>query len=114
MTDEIIPPQNPPPVVSHSLGATGSFLSASGIGLMTLTMLGSAGAATVWAGGKLLGAPNWLLLPFFALVGVGVLWATIWATGRAWHVEKNLEAGRDIDTPVFSLLYYFRKTPPQP
>lgn len=111
MTNEIIPPDTQPPVARQSIGFIGSLMSAVGIGLMMLTMVGSAGAATVWAFGKLLGFPDWLTLPFYALVAALVLWITVWATGRAWHVERLLERGQDVDVPVFKALYYFQKNP---
>ena len=84
-------------------------MSAAGVALMTLTMLGSSAAAVIWSGGKLLGFPDWLLLPFYAAAAVAVLWATVWATGRAWHVERLLESGKDIDVPVFKPFYYWTK-----
>lgn len=109
MTHDIIPSETTPPQTSQSLGAAGALMAATGAGLMVLTMLGSAGVATVWAFGKLLGFRDWLVLPFYAITGVAVLWATVWTTGRAWHVEKLLMQGKDIDPPVFKLLHYFRK-----
>jgi hypothetical protein len=109
MTQEIIPPENIPPQNNQSLGFAGSLMSAVGIGLMMLTMLGSAGAATIWAFGRLFGVPDWMTLPFHAVTGLLVLAVTVWATGRAWHVEKLLMQGKDVDQPVFKLFHYFQR-----
>jgi hypothetical protein len=40
---------------------------------------------------------------------IPVALATVWTAGRAWHVEKRLEQGLDIDNPVFKALHYFRR-----
>jgi hypothetical protein len=40
---------------------------------------------------------------------VPVVWVTVWTAGRAWHVERLLASGLDIDAPVFSMSYYFKK-----
>jgi len=29
--------------------------------------------------------------------------------GRAWHIEQRLARGLDGDTPVFNMMYYWRK-----
>ena len=47
----------------------------------------------------------WVIM---AISLVPVLWATIWTAGRAWHVERRLEAGLDVDAPVFKLMHYWR------
>lgn len=93
----------------HRLGIFGMLLSAAGVAMMTITMLGSSAVAVIWSSGKLMGLPDWFLLPFYVAASIGVLWATVWATGRAWHVEKLLESGRDIDVPVFKPFYYWTK-----
>jgi hypothetical protein len=33
----------------------------------------------------------------------------VWTAGRAWHVERLLAQHKDIDTPVFSMMHYFKK-----
>jgi hypothetical protein len=40
---------------------------------------------------------------------IPVLWGTVWTAGRAWHVERLLASGKDVDVPVFNLMHYFRK-----
>jgi hypothetical protein len=40
---------------------------------------------------------------------IPVVIASIWTAGRAWHVERRLEEGHDIDPPVFSLTYYLKR-----
>lgn len=93
----------------HSIGFWGMLMSAAGVAMMTATMLGSAAIAVIWSFGKLLGLPDWFMLPFHAAAGLVVLWVTIWATGRAWHVERLLENGKDIDVPIFKALHYWKK-----
>ena len=73
-------------------------------------MVGAAAAASVWAISSLIGLPQSALLVLFGLVAIPVLAATYWTAGRAWHVERRLAQGLDVDTPVFKLGYYFRKT----
>ena len=112
MSEEIIRPQAPPPTQSHAMGPASSFLAASGVALMALSMLGAAAAATVWAASRLIGLPDTALYVLLALSAIPVLWATIWSAGRAWHVERRLEDGLDIDQPVFKLLYYWGRAKP--
>jgi hypothetical protein len=109
MDQEIIRPQAIPPGGSHSIGIIGCLMSAVGVTLMTLTMLGSALAATIWALCQLFGVPDSLMLGLMALGAVPVLVAAVWTAGRAWHVERRLEEGHDIDPPVFSLTYYLKR-----
>lgn len=73
-------------------------------------MFGAAVLATVWAFSKLFGFPDAVMWVIMVLSLLPVAWATIWTAGRAWHVERRLAAGLDIDTPVFSLLHYWRRT----
>lgn len=108
MADEIIPPEKTPASTSQSIGAMGALMSAIGICLLTLSFLGSFLFATIWAFSYLIGMPAWMTYPFYALAALATAWATLWATGRAWHVEKRIESGQDIDTPVFGMLHYFR------
>lgn len=109
MDQEIIKPGDPPRQSGQAVGAFGMFLAASGVTLLALTMLGAAAAATIWALAALIGLPDiatWVLLVLGALP---VLWATIWTAGRAWHVERRLEQGQDVDSPVFKLFHYWKK-----
>lgn len=77
--------------------------------LLTLTKLGATFAAIIWALSQLLGLPDFIMFGLMALGLIPVIWATIWVAGRAWYVEQLLEAGRDVDRPVFEALYYWKK-----
>ena len=112
MSDDIIRPDPAPAPQSHAMGPFSSFLAAAGIALMSLSMLGAAAAATVWAACRLMGIPDSFLYVFLALAAIPVLWTTIWSAGRAWHVERRLEDGLDIDPPVFRLLHYWGAAKP--
>ena len=103
-------PEGQPKVSSQAFNPFGSFLAASGVTLMTFCLVGAAAAASVWAVAKLIGLPDTALYIMLGLVAIPVLAATIWTGGRAWHVEQRLAQGLDVDTPVFKLAYYFRKT----
>jgi hypothetical protein len=112
MEQEYLTPEGQPRSAStQAVGPFGSTLAAVGVTLMTLCLLGSAAAASVWAFAKLLGLPDVALYIAFAISAVPVLWATIWTAGRAWHVEQRLGRGLDVDTPVFQTTHYFSKRP---
>jgi hypothetical protein len=84
-------------------------LAAIGVTLMTLSLVGSAAVTTAWALGKLFGASNAVLLGMAIVFMLPVIAYSIWTAGRAWHVEKRMAAGLDVDTPVYSVLHYVRK-----
>lgn len=109
MEQEIITPKAPPAPISHSMGIFHSFLSAAGVVLLSVTKLGAALAAVIWALSQLLGLPDIVMYGLMALGVYPVIWATLWVAGRAWHVEQLLETGRDVDRPVFQALYYWKK-----
>jgi hypothetical protein len=109
MTDEIIRPETPPKPASQGTGNLGSFLAAFGASLLALTKLGAAMAGTVWAFTKLFGLPDVVLYVLLAIGTLPVLWAVVWTGGRAWHVERRLAQGLDIDTPVFKALHYWKR-----
>jgi hypothetical protein len=109
MSEEYIKPEKTPVTGTQSIGQLGSLLAAIGICLLSLSFLGSFAVATIWSFAFLLGLPVWMTYPLYVLAAVGTIWATIWVTGRAWHVEKLLEGHKDIDPPVFEVLHYFRK-----
>jgi hypothetical protein len=108
MNDEIIRPDAAPAPGQHAMGPFPSFLAAIGVALMAISMLGAASAATVWAASRLMGLPDSFMFGLMALGALPVLWATVWAAGRAFHVERRLEDGLDIDQPVFKLFHYWR------
>ncbi len=103
-------PDGQPKVSSQAFSQFGCFLAASGVTLMTFCLVGAAAGASVWAVAKLIGLPDTALYVMLGLAAIPVLAATIWTAGRAWHVEQRLAQGLDVDTPVFKLAYYFRKT----
>jgi uncharacterized membrane protein len=111
MDQEIIRPQATPPASSQSIGIIGCLMSAIGVTLMTITMLGSALAAAIWAFSQLFGLPDSLMQVIMALGAIPVVVAAIWTAGRAWHIERRLEEGHDVDPPVFSLTYYLKRAP---
>jgi len=111
MDQEIIRPQAAPSGGSHSIGIIGCLMSALGVTLMTITMLGSALAASIWAFSQLFGLPDPLMNDIMALGGIRVGIAALWTAGRAWHIERRLEEGHDVDPPVFSLTYYLKRAP---
>jgi hypothetical protein len=109
MDQEIIRPKASPAPTSHSMGLLNSFLSAAGVVLLSVTKLGAAFAAIIWAFSKLLGLPDMAMYVLMALGLIPIIWSTIWVAGRAWHVEQLLETGRDVDRPVFKAFYYWKK-----
>ncbi len=102
MDQEIITPPNTPKSANPMLSAPWpAFSLQRGATLMTLSLLGAAAAASVWAFAKLLGLPDMVLYAVLAAAFLPVLWATVWIAGRSWHVEQRLANGLDVDTPVF-------------
>ena len=106
---EIIAPETPPKGSVQGFSPFGSFLAAFGATLLMLCFLGSAMVATVWAFAKLIGVPDLLMYAVMALGVIPVVWATVWTAGRAWHVERLLASGKDVDVPVFNLSHYLRQ-----
>lgn len=109
MDQELITPPATPKTSRQAFSPFGCFLAAFGVTLMTLCLLGSAAAAAVWASAKLMGLPDTALYVALAISAIPVLWATLWTGGRAWHVERRLAQGLDIDTPVFATMHYLRR-----
>ena len=109
MEQEIIKPDVKLKVGAQAFSPLGCFIAAAGVTLLTFCLVGAAAAATVWAIAKLIGFPDSFLYVMLALAAIPVFVATFWTAGRAWHVERRLALGLDIDTPVFKLGYYFRK-----
>jgi hypothetical protein len=109
MDQEIIKPEPAVRRTSQATGTLGCFLAAAGATLLAFSKLGAAMAATVWAASRLIGLPDEYMWVIMALGIVPVLWATVWTAGRAWHIERRLQAGLDVDVPVFKLMHYWRK-----
>jgi hypothetical protein len=110
MDQEFMTPDKAPKSSSQAFSPLGCFLAAAGVTLLTFCLVGAAAAASVWAFSKLLGLPDTALYVMLGLVALPVVWSTMWTAGRAWHVERRLAEHKDIDSPVFKLGYYFRKT----
>lgn len=108
MEQEIRRPDYVPRNHDRASSTFSCFLAASGLTLMMLCMLGAAAAISAWAVAKLLGLNDALLLVLIALFELPVLWTVIWIAGRAWHLERRLAAGKDMDQPVFKMLHYFK------
>ena len=109
MDQEIIKPQTPPRASAQGFSPAGSMMAAVGATLLILCFTGSAMVATVWAFAKLIGVPD---IVMYAVMAAGILpvaWVTVWTAGRAWHVERLLASGKDVDVPVFNLSHYLRK-----
>ena len=87
----------------------GRLIAAAGATLLALVFSTTSVVAVLWALVTLLGLPQILLWILLVLGAVPVIWTTLWTAGRAWHVEKLLEAGRDVDQPVFKLSAYLGK-----
>jgi hypothetical protein len=109
MAEELIRPETTPKTSSQATSPFGCFIAAFGVTLLALTKLGAAMTATVWAFSKLFGLPDIIMYILMGLGALPVLWAVIWTAGRAWHVERRLAQGLDVDTPVFSLFHYWKK-----
>ena len=110
MEQEIRRPDYVPRVNDRSSSTFSCFMAASGVTLLTLCLIGSAAAVTVWAVAQLLGIGNTTLYVLQGLVAIPVIWLTIWVAGRAWYLEQRIAKGQDVDTPVFKLMHYFGKT----
>jgi hypothetical protein len=109
MEQDIIKPEREPRASAQGFSTFGSFMAAFGATLLILCFTGSAMVATVWAFAKLIGVPDMVMYGVLALGVIPVLWATVWTAGRAWHVERLLASGKDVDVPVFNLSHYLRK-----
>lgn len=101
-------PENPS-ASAHNIGPFGLFLAAFGATLLSFTMVSTAVIAVIWAFVKLVHLPDVVLWVLLAAGIVPIVWVTVWTAGRAWHVERRLERGEQVDTPVFKMLHYFRK-----
>jgi hypothetical protein len=110
MEQEIRRPDYVPRQHDRASSTMNCFLAAAGMTAMMLCLLGSAAAISAWAIAKLLGLGDTALMVLVALFELPVLWATIWTAGRAWHLERRLASGKDMDQPVFKLFHYFQKS----
>jgi energy-converting hydrogenase Eha subunit E len=109
MEQEIRRPEYTPRQHDRAASSLNCALAAIGVTLMTLCLVGSAAVTTVWAVSKLFGASDQILMVLAALSLIPVLALSIWTAGRAWHLERRLAAGQDVDAPNFSVFHYFKK-----
>jgi energy-converting hydrogenase Eha subunit E len=110
MEQEIRRPDYVPRKHDRAASSLNCALAAIGVTLMTLCLVGAAALTTVWAVSKLLGVSDTTMMVLAGLVSIPVIALSIWTAGRAWHLEQRLARGLDVDTPVFNMLHYFRKT----
>jgi hypothetical protein len=87
----------------------GRLVAAAGATLLAFVFATTSIVAVIWALATLLGLPDFLMWVLLALGAVPIIWTTLWTAGRAWHVEKLLEKGHDVDQPLFRVGAYFRK-----
>ena len=109
MEQEIRRPDYVPRQHDRAASSLNCALAAIGVTLMTLCLVGAAALTTVWAISKLMGVSDTVLMVLAVLVTIPVLALSIWTAGRAWHLERRLAGGQDVDAPVFGVLHYFRK-----
>ncbi|HEY7750175.1 MAG TPA: hypothetical protein VH933_16055 [Aestuariivirgaceae bacterium] len=89
----------------------GRAIATIGATVLALVMTGTSVVSVIWASVTLLGLPDFFLWGLLVLGAIPIIWGTLWTAGRAWHVERNLEQGLDIDQPVFKLGAYFHREP---
>jgi hypothetical protein len=108
MEQELRRPEYQPRQHDRAASDINCAMAAIGVTLMTLCLVGSAAVTTVWAVTKLFGGSDSVFFVGAVLVAVPVLALSIWTAGRAWHVEKRMARGADVDAPVYSVFHYFR------
>jgi hypothetical protein len=108
MEQEIRRPDYVPRQHDRSASSLNCALAAIGVTLMTLCLVGAAAVTSVWAVGRLFDAGPDIIKIMAGVIMIPVLALSIWTAGRAWHLERRLAAGQDVDTPVFKVLHYFR------
>jgi energy-converting hydrogenase Eha subunit E len=109
MEQEIRRPDYVPRQHDRTASSLNCALAAIGVTLLNLCLVGSAALTSVWAISKLMALSDTTMMVFAAIVAVPVIAVSIWVAGRAWHLEQRLARGQDVDTPIFSVLHYFRK-----
>lgn len=109
MEQEIRRPDYVPRKHDRTASSLNCALAAIGVTLMTLCLVGSAAVTSVWAVAKLFGTSNQTIMILAGISLIPVLALSIWTAGRAWHLERKLAAGQDVDAPVFGVFHYFKK-----
>lgn len=110
MEQEIRRPDYVPRQHDRTASSLNCALAAIGVTAMTLCLVGSAAVTAVWAIARLsiFDASMDTVKILAALVMIPVVILSIWTAGRAWHLERRLAAGKDVDAPVFKIFHYFR------
>lgn len=108
MEQEIRRPDYVPRQHDRSASSLNCALAAIGVTLMTLCLVGSAAVTSVWAVARLFDAGPDIIKIMAGVIMIPVLALSIWTAGRAWHLERRLAAGQDVDAPVFKVFYYFK------
>jgi isoprenylcysteine carboxyl methyltransferase (ICMT) family protein YpbQ len=108
MEQELRRPEYQPRKHERAASALNCALASVGVTLMTFCLVGAAAVASVWAVAKLFAASDSVISILALISMVPVLFLSIWTAGRAWHVERRLAAGQDVDKPVYKTLHYFR------
>jgi hypothetical protein len=109
MDQDIIKPHSEPKAGRQAFSPLGCLVAAAGATLLVFAKAGAVMVTAVWALSQMLGLPDVVMYVLMVAGAVPVLWATAWTAGRAWHVERLLAQGRDIDIPVFRLAHYLRR-----
>ncbi len=109
MEQEIRRPDYVPRQHDRAASSLNCALAAIGVTLMTLCLVGSAALTSVWAVAKLVGVSETTMMVMAAIAMLPVIALSIWTAGRAWHLERRLARGQDVDTPHFGVFHYFRK-----
>lgn len=110
MEQEIRRPEYVPREHDRAASSLNCALAAIGVTLMTLCLVGAAALTSVWAVTELIGASQTVVYGLAVIAMIPVLWLSIWIAGRAWHLERRLARGQDVDAPIYSMLHYFRKS----
>ncbi len=108
MEQEIRRPDYVPRQHDRAASSLNCALAAIGVTLMTLCLVGAAAVTTVWAVARLFDAGNTVIVVLSGLIMIPVLALSIWTAGRAWHLERRLARGDDVDAPVFKVMHYFK------
>jgi hypothetical protein len=108
MEQEIRRPDYVPRQHDRAASSLNCALAAIGVTLMTLCLVGSAAVTAVWAIARLFDAGPDTIKILAGLIMIPVLALSIWTAGRAWHLERRLARGQDVDIPVFKIFHYFK------
>jgi hypothetical protein len=108
MEQEIRRPEYVPRKHDRAVSSLNCLMAAAGLTVMMLCLLGATAAISAWAVAKLVGLPDFLSLALLVLFEIPVAWTVAWTAGRAWHIERRLAGGKDVDAPIFKVFHYFK------